>query len=180
VRQQEEFQSVAENEICTEVHDLARSTDTDKLQNTFGLDENVLLRIFSLLDARDIGRASQTCKTWRRICLTERLWKGVADSLGIACKEDENCRSKTIEHVDSYIQPDFAYLPDDLKEEQTIYSSAGLEEIRVVVLALLGLDSGPGKTSLVERFTNDLFMNEYGKFFWWTESTFCLICFLFL
>jgi hypothetical protein len=158
VWQQEEFQSAAENEICTEVRDLARSTKTDKQQNTFGLDENVLLIIFKYLGVRDVGRASQTCKTWRRICLTERLWKGVAESLGISCKENDSYRSKTIEHVDYYIRPDFVYLPDDLEEERTPNNILECEKIPIVMLSLLHVDSGPGKTTLRLRFTNNVFV----------------------
>jgi hypothetical protein len=64
-------------------------------------------------------------------------------------RENDNYRSKTIEHVDPYLKPDFAYLPDNLKDPLT----ESAEPIYCCIISLgLNLDHGAGKRSLIKRF----------------------------
>lgn len=139
-----------------EVIDLGRSHADTRAHNLHGLPEDVLRLICCQLGVRELGRAAQTCKTWRRVAYADVCWRHIAMQRGVSSDV----------HVRKAVARTYAEVFMPRRYRGSVTKTRVSKDVNLVVcspqvIPLYGAGLGSGKSALTVRWVQRTFSSAY-------------------
>lgn len=142
--------------------EMPRATAENHLQNSFGLPDDCLRCIALRLDLQSLCRLTRTCKTWKRVCDADLIWRALPNFRDEHFDSDESVKTQLRKRATLCFVPNALKGVDAWKEiSQKTLSNA--KEFPCLIAVMSIEDAGAGRTTLTIQFVGGFFVDNYGN-----------------